>query len=601
MSDSSVEPSAFRANPVAVYAFVDRFFEALAIAGVEHVCISPGSRSTPLAIAAEQSPGLRTFVGLDERASSYFALGIAKATRRPVAVLCTSGTAAANYLPAVVEAHYARVPLIVLTADRPPELRDWGAGQTIEQPGLFGRYPRWTAEVPIASEGEDGLRYASGLAARAADEALGAPSGPVHLNWPFREPLAPPPSRSAVGEVSETTARNAPSFSHADRSAREEDITLLSSLVRDCERGVICCGPMDSDAELVRALGDFAAASGWPILADPASQLRGDRDGVRAPILSMGDAILRAPAFVAAMRPDVVLRIGETPVSKAQRLWIEASEPDHVWWIDEGLSWGEPSHRATHVIRGGGASLFTRAAQRLTDTPGRARAWCRAFDAAETTARKALDSFVSDPVKFCGLAAAARAVHGLSAGGTLFSSNSMSIRLLDLVHQGSRDRIRVLCNRGASGIDGVTSSALGVAAVSQTRTLLLTGDLALLHDLSGLLITQHEAIDLVIVVLDDDGGGIFSFLPIAEQGEQVHFERLFGTPHGLDLSHVAALFELGYSRVTSADELDEAIASGFDQGGVQLVHVPLDKKSNEALFREALAQMVARIDEEIPQ
>jgi 2-succinyl-5-enolpyruvyl-6-hydroxy-3-cyclohexene-1-carboxylate synthase len=597
MSGSSLERSAFRADPVSVYAFVDRFFEALSFSGVEHVCISPGSRSTPLAIAAERTAGLRTSVGLDERASGFFALGIAKATRRPVAILCTSGTAAANYLPAIVEAHYSRVPLIVLTADRPPELRDWGAGQTIEQSGLYGHYPRWTVEVPIPSEGEDGLRYASILAARAADEACGTPVGPVHLNWPFREPLAPPPSRAGAEVAARTTAPATPNFSHAHRSANEEDITTLSSLVRDYERGVICCGPMDADEGLVTALCDFSRAAGWPILADPVSQLR----GVRAPILSMGDGILRAPAFVSAMRPEVVLRVGETPVSKAQRLWIEKSEPDHLWWIDEGLHWGEPSHRATQITRGGGASLLALAAERLADLGGPSRDWCRAFESAESTAREALDSFLSDPANFCGLAAATHATRALAAGDTLFSSNSMSIRLLDLVHQGSSGRVRVLCNRGASGIDGVTSSALGVAAVSPKRTMLLTGDLALLHDLSGLLVARHETIDLVIVVLDDDGGGIFSFLPIAEQGEQVHFERLFGTPHGLDLSHVAALFGLGYSRATTADELDAAIASGFDRGGVQLVHVPLDKKSNEASFRAALAQVAARVDEELPR
>ena len=180
-------PSAFRNDPVALYDFVGCFFESLAAAGVEHVCISPGSRSTPLAVAADRTTALRIWVGLDERATSFFALGLAKATRRAVAIVCTSGTAAANYLPAIIEAHYARVPLLVLTADRPPELRDWGAGQTIEQPGLYGRYPRWAAEVALAAPGEDGLRYASQLAGRAVDEASGVRPGPVHLNWPFRD------------------------------------------------------------------------------------------------------------------------------------------------------------------------------------------------------------------------------------------------------------------------------------------------------------------------------------------------------------------------------------------------------------------------------
>jgi 2-succinyl-5-enolpyruvyl-6-hydroxy-3-cyclohexene-1-carboxylate synthase len=599
MPATPLEPSAFRADPIAVYAFVGRFFEALERAGVANVCISPGSRSTPLAISAERTSGIRTFVGLDERASSFFALGLAKASRRPVAILCTSGTAAANYLPAIVEAHYSRVPLIVLTADRPPELRDWGAGQTIEQPGLFGRYPRWAAEVPLVSEGADGLRYAERLAARAADEAWASPSGPVHLNWPFREPLAPPPIRGGDCSARLRSEASPPTFSHAARTASEPDVEALVALVERYERGVICCGPMDADEERAGALRKFASASGWPILADPASQLRGEKRDPGAPIVAMGDAIVRAPGFAQSMRPDVVVRIGETPVSKAQRLWIEASEPSQIWWLDEGGSWGEPSHRVTHVVRGGSTSLLTRAAEGLAGTSGVERDWCRRFQTAEATARKTLDNFCSDPGNFSGLVVASRVAHSLDSQDILFASNSMSIRLLDLAHDGANGSPRVLCNRGASGIDGVTSSALGAAVSHTGRSLLLTGDLALLHDLSGLLVAKREAIDLVIVVLDDDGGGIFSFLPIAEQGEEVRFERLFGTPHGLDLSRVASLFELGYARSDTAAELDAAIEAAHQAGGPQLVHVPLDKHRNEASFRDALAQIMRRVDAEV--
>jgi 2-succinyl-5-enolpyruvyl-6-hydroxy-3-cyclohexene-1-carboxylate synthase len=592
--DTSREGSAaaFEADPGAVYAFVDRFFASLAASGVEHVCISPGSRSTPLAIAAERAPGLRTWIGLDERAASFFAIGLAKATGRSVAVLCTSGTAAANYLPAVVEAHYSRVPLIVLTADRPSELRDWGAGQTIEQTGLYGRYPRWTTEVPIPSRGEDVLRYATRLAARAVDESSGDSCGPVHLNWPLREPLAPE-SLAAVAEVVE---RATPRFSRAPRTARSEDVEELTALAREFERGVICCGPMDAGGELVAALRDFASAAGWPILAGPASQLRGTGTEKGAPLLSMADAFLRAPSFASKMRPDVVLRIGETPVSKAQRLWVEASDPKEVWWLDEGWSWGEPSHRFTRVVRGGAMSLLERATTRLTGFGGRARTWCREFEVAEGRARQTFEAFILRPGNFSGLTAAASVVRGLAAGDTLFVSNSMSVRLLDLAHDGSTGPLRVLCNRGASGIDGITSTALGVAAGNEGRTALLTGDLALLHDLSGLLAAKQAQLDLVIVVLDDDGGGIFSYLPIAEHGEEVRFERLFGTPHGLDLSRVAALFELEYARATTMQELDAGISEGLRVGGIHLIHVPLNRKRNEARFREALAQVAASVD-----
>ncbi len=589
-------PNAFEADPAAVYAFVGRFFESLAASGVEHVCISPGSRSTPLAISADRTPGLRTWVGLDERAASLFALGLAKSTRRPVAILCTSGTAAANYLPAVVEAHYSRVPLLVLTADRPPELRDWGAGQTNEQPGLYGRYPRWTAEVPMLSRGADGLRYAEQLAARAVDEAAGWTRGPVHLNWPLREPLAPPSQAPEMNSV--RRERIAPSFSHATLIAKDSDLDALVALARDRERGVICCGPMDPHPELISALTAFSVAAGWPVLADPASQLRGVSEAKDAPVLSMADGFLRAPGLAGRMQPDVVLRIGETPVSKAERLWIEASAPEQVWWLDEGSSWGEPSHLATRIVRGGAASLLQAAALRLGEHPGRERRWCRVFESAQASARRSFDASIGQPENFSGLAAAACAARSLTGAGTLFASNSMSIRLLDLAHDRSDGPIRVLCNRGASGIDGITSTALGVAAAGQGRTILLTGDLALLHDLSGLVMASQLVLDLVILVLDDDGGGIFSFLPIAEQGESVGFERLFGTPHGLDLVRVAALFELDYARVTSTRELDEALSAGLRRGGISLVHVPLDREQDQARFRKLLERVITQVDAE---
>ncbi len=592
----SVSPLGFRAEPADVYAFVARFFAGLRDAGVEHVVISPGSRSTPLAIGAARCRGLRSWIELDERCAAFFALGLARASGRPAALICTSGTAAANYLPAIVEAHYGRVPLLALTADRPPELRDWGAGQTIDQPGLYGRYPRWSVEVPVPTAGEAALRLAARLAARAVECAVGGPAGPVHLNWPLREPLAPPARAAAPREprVAPPSLR----FGHAIREAREDDVADLAALARRHERGVICCGPMDAEPRLVAALAEFARSVGWPVLAGPVSQLRGAPEAAGAPILSTGDALLRAPRFASRMRPDVVLRLGETPVSKAQRLWIEASAPAEVWWLDDGSAWGEPSHRATRVVRGGAASLLERAATALTDSGGRSRAWLEDFERAEAVARRSFETWVASPDAFSGLAVAHAVSRGLPAGATLFASNSMAIRLLDLVYDGSAGPARVLCSRGASGIDGINSTALGIAAGSRGPTLLLTGDLAFLHDLSGLLATRQADLDCVIVVLDDDGGGIFSFLPIAEQGEAVAFERLFGTPHGLDLARVADLFSLGYRRAETAKELDDALSWAWREPGVRLVHVPLDRSRGGRLFREALASIGAAVDAE---
>jgi len=590
--------SDFVANPDGVYAFVGRFFASLREAGVREVVLSPGSRSTPLSISADRTPGLRTFIGLDERAAAFFALGLAKAGRRPAVLVCTSGTAAANYLPAIVEAHYSRVPLIVLTADRPPELRDWGAGQTIEQSGLYGAYSRWSVEVPIEVGGDDALRYATRLAARSVAMASDRPAGAVHLNWPFREPLAPPlgigaPDVDGVDDARERYDANTESlrFSRAAAVASVEDVRELASLATGRERGVICCGPMDADPGMVEAIVAFARVTRWPIFADPASQIRRADSAQDATILDAGDAITRVPDFAARMRPDVVLRFGETPVSKAQRLWLEASEVASVWWFDEGGSWGEPSHRATRVVRGGAESALRQATERIEGRVERKGDWCETFETLNVHARDRLAEMLRGDAAGSGLGVAETVCRHLPADAQLFASNSMAIRLLDLALENRSDGPRVLCNRGASGIDGVTASALGAAAAEGCPTLLLTGDLAFLHDLGALLFARHETIPLVIVVLDDNGGGIFSFLPVAEQAEAVGFDRLFRTPHDLDLAKAAALFELEYQRVDAIPEFEPALDRALASPTVSIVHVPLEAKENEARFRACLADL----------
>lgn len=603
MARSGEPVLSFEADPDVVYRVVGRFFDALEASGVEHVCISPGSRSTPLCVSADRTPGLRTWVGLDERATGFFALGLAKSTGKPVALVCTSGTAAANYLPAVVEAHYSRVPLLLLTADRPPELRDWGAGQTIEQVGLYGAYCRWAVDVPLAEAGTGALRFATQLAARAVGLSQGEPRGPVHLNWPLREPLPPPPDffADAKSAGSNPESPRTPTFSRARSQAKTSDVRDLVDLVEACSRGVLCVGPLpfEDDDELAQSIAAFAIASGWPILADPASGLRGHSSVTKAPLVCVGDGILRSPGFAASMTPEVVIRLGETPVSKAQRSWIEAAEPREVWWLDGGGSWGEPSHRATRVQQGGAASLLAAAAASLEEAAGKTErrnsSWCRRFESAEAAARCAVESFVQQESNFSGASVASILARAYAGGGHLFASNSMSIRLLDLV-EGPSSGLRVFCNRGASGIDGINSTALGVAASKRAPTALLTGDLALLHDLSGLLLTKQEALDLVLVVIDDDGGGIFSFLPIAAQGADVSFEKLFGTPHGLDLSRVASLFDFHYERVRSPTELEDAIAEGKSRQGISLIHARFDRNENEARFRALVSEIVDAVD-----
>lgn len=595
MADAADPESADEVARRVTYAYVGAFFDELARSGVECVCVSPGSRSAPLAISAARTPGLEVVPILDERSAGFFALGLARQTGRAVALVCTSGTAASNYLPAISEAHHARVPLLVLTADRPPELRDWGAGQTIDQLGLYGSRVRRFVEVPVPAAGEALSRHARALAARAVADALASPAGPVHLNWPFREPLDPPQARPVAPARAIDTPTAAPiRVTRATATALPEDVAALAELVGEGSRGVIACGPLPPSCERDRAIVEFARAAGWPILADPTSGLRRGAHVGDAPLIAHSELWLRDAAIGRALAPDVLLRVGDAPVSKAFRLWIEATRPSHFVLIDPAGGWADPSHLATRVLRADPAALLRDVRARL---PAGARnsPWLAAWLAADRRAALA----IADSIAVDGVLDEPRAVHELAArlpaGATLYVSNSMPVRDLDAFLPIDPRPLRVHCNRGANGIDGVTSSALGAASAGGGPVVLLTGDLALLHDLGALLTAGHRALPLVIVVLNNGGGGIFSFLPIAAHGESVEFEKLFLTPQRADLGKLAASFGLGFTRAASWREFTGALDAllGAPLRGTHIVELPIDRDQNVVRFRALAARAIA--------
>ena len=579
------------------YRFALAFFEQLAHSGVRHVCVSPGSRSTPLAVSAaavSQKLGSDRFdvsVHLDERSAGFFALGVAKASGAPAALVCTSGTAAANYLPAVVEANHAGVPLVVLTADRPPELRDRGAGQTIDQVNLYGTNVRWFHELAVPEAEGGSPRLARSIAARAAATAAGRPRGPVHLNWPLREPLAPA-SAPLVDDAA--LASDAPLVDVAASVAAapsEAELDAVEELVRSHERGIVACGPLDpcsaGDARALEdALAAFANAAGWPVFAEPGSNLRGGD----APCIAHADPLLKHDAFAAAQHPDVVLRIGRSPTSKPQRLWLERGSPALVL-VDPDRAWNDASALATRVIGCEPEALLRALGERLAARPLERRgAFREAFARADAAAARAIDAVVAkepdvlSPLVVRELAAALRDRPDV----VLYASNSMAVRDLDAFWPAEPAPRRVFCNRGTSGIDGVTSSALGAAFASGERVCLLTGDLALLHDIGGLLAARELELRATIVVVNDDGGGIFSYLPIAAHGDGVDFERLFRTPSGVDLAHTAALAGAAFARVDSAQgagELRSALREALAVDSLSIVEVRVDRDANIAQHR----------------
>jgi 2-succinyl-5-enolpyruvyl-6-hydroxy-3-cyclohexene-1-carboxylate synthase len=582
----------------AAYAYTTAFVDELARSGVRHVCIAPGSRSTPLAIAIAEHDSLRTWMHLDERSAGFFALGMARVLDAPVALLCTSGTAAANFLPAVVEARRAGVPLLVLTADRPPELRDVGAAQTIDQNGLYGVHAKWFVDAALPEATPQLLRYARTLACRAVALAAEEPAGPVHLNFPFREPLLPermdaPPDLAAADALAWHGRPGGEPWVSVPRVPRvldDADVQRLAARLRDASRPLLVCGPQPR-AALAGPLGALARALGAPLLADPLSQLRwGTHD--RTAVVDRYDAMLRHEETTRALAPDLVLRFGALPTSKSLLLFLQRNaEASQV--VAGTMGWSDPLLSADEMIPAEGVLLCERLLAALGNTNGRrsTAAWLRAWRDADERVGAALAAYAAsatEPFEGGALAATAAA---LPAGASLFVSSSMPVRDLDAFAPGDARALRVLANRGANGIDGVVSTALGAAAAGRERRegplVLVIGDLAFYHDMNGLLAAKLHGLDATIVVLNNDGGGIFSFLPQAARKE--HFELLFGTPHGLAFEPAARLYGARYAEVTSVEALREAVVAGIGAGGLQIVEMRTDRARNVALHGEAWA------------
>lgn len=593
--------------------FVATLVEEWLRCGVRHAVIAPGSRSTPLAMALAEADGLVVHVHPDERSAAFMALGIGIATGVPAVVLTTSGTAAVETHPAVVEAGLARVPLLVCTADRPSGLREVGAPQVIDQTHLFGRAVRWFFEPGVA-EGFPISTWRS-LAARSVAETLGSPRGPVHLNLAFAEPLLGEPDVLPEGRDGGRPWHQVIRVPrHPDPSALEEIAEVLRA-----ERGVIVAGGPGTEPEAVSAL---ARAMGWPVLADP-------RSGCRVPgprTVAAFDALLRDEGFAASHRPDVVLRIGELPASKVLAGWLARSGARQVL-IDHDGAWLDPDRLVEWVVAGDPAAWCRALAEHLSEPlaepmgVGRRGTWTSSWHDAERAAQRAIEatlervdasiSFASTSFPGQGSdgpnsdtnsdtnsepAVARRVVETLAPGSTLVVSSSMPVRDVEW-YSAPRSDIRVVANRGANGIDGVVSTAVGVALGGSGPTTLLIGDLAFLHDANGLLGLARRNPDLTIVVVDNRGGGIFSFLPQASVLDRQRFEQLFATPQEVDLVGIVTAHGLPALTAHDPEGFDVALRVAREASGTHVIVVRTDRLRNVAAHDEihvAVAQAIAR-------
>ncbi len=567
------------------YVLLRAFVDELVRCGMRAACTSPGSRCAPLVLTLAHEPRLSCFSHVDERCSGFFALGLAKASGLPVAVACTSGTAAAELLPAAIEAREARVPLLLLTADRPPELRETGAGQTIDQLKLFGGAAKWFFEVGVHAASPERLRWIRTLACRAFWTALEDRPGVVHLNFPLREPLVTdeplPADSSGRPDAAPYVVRS------SGRRQAGAAGALLGRLVAGSRRGLVVAGrderlPADGQPSLGAAAAAFCSAAGWPLLADP---LSGARRGEAA--VAHYDAILRDEAFAASVRPDLVLRVGDLPVSKPLRSWLAGLEGSRQLALDPQAAWQDPASLLAQSLALDPAAALT---ELLDQPPATEPDWLAGWRSADERAAEAILGTLaahelSEPV----LAAELGVL--LPETATLFVASSMPVRDIETFWPARPDPPRALCNRGANGIDGTVSSAFGAAAAGSGPVVLLTGDVALAHDLGGLLAARRLALKLTIVLIDNGGGGIFDFLPISRADMALAQDPLEGdvytrhvaTPTGLDFAAAAALYGLSHERVGDVSAFRAALARALAREGSSIVEVSTMRTANVEL------------------
>lgn len=568
--------------------YTANFIDELVARGVRDVVVSPGSRSTPLAVLVAEHEEIEDWVVIDERSAGYFALGIAQATDRPVALVCTSGTAVANYFPAVVEAYYARVPLLVLTADRPHELRDIGASQTIDQIKMFGHFVKGSFEMAPPKADEASLAYVRNRASRAVKRSLLDNPGPVHVNFPFDEPLMPDITLPNLWQRQKGQEKT--EWFVGKKQLDELMLDELLERIESKEKGLIVCGPQ-RDKALVDELIQLSDKLRIPILADPLSQLR-TTPYVKDTVMGSYDAYLRSEKVRQGMKPDYILRFGAMPISKHLSFYLKehADVPQYI--IENYDHVREPLNVSSNYIVADGARLCKALNQRVSPNRKQTTAWFEKWLKMENEARNVLSQGMVQGQLTEGRVSQI-VLDSLEDGSHFFVANSMPVRDVDTFLIPTSKDIRLYANRGVSGIDGTLSSAIGVAATGKKVTLLI-GDLSFYHDLNSLFIAKRYELPITIILINNNGGGIFSFLPQAK--EEKHFEHLFGTPLNIDFAHAVEMYEGDYFLVEKEEELKEVLLKDKKRKGFSVIEVQTDRVENVTWHRALWDEIITRVE-----
>lgn len=579
--------------------WADLIVDELVRSGVDMFCLAPGSRSTPLTMAVAAHPKARHVMHFDERGTAFCALGYGRARGRPAAWITTSGTAVANGLPAVVEAATDGVPLLLITADRPPELRDTGANQTIDQVKLFGAYVRWQFDLPVPTTEVDPAMVLTTVD-QAVYRAQRTPRGPVHLNCMFREPLAPDPDDPGNDGAPVPRRRDLRPFTTytPTRAAVDPDaIEQLWASLRDVERGIVVAGRLDSfaQADAVRWLADVL---GWPLLPDVTSQLRLGRAGYAETRVGYYDLILADEAFRDGVRPDAVLHVGGRSTSKRLMHFLQQVQPHPYVVVRDDPARLDPNHQVTLRVEADVISFCRHLAERVQAEADRPPpgAWRDVWKAASGAAGRHLDAFFAQQTTLSEPLVARCISRTIPEGHGLCLASSMPVRDMDMFALLDGAPAFVAANRGASGIDGTIATAAGLVLGLEGPVTLVVGDLALLYDLNSLALLRQLPAPLVVVAVNNHGGGIFSFLPVARHADV--FEPFFGTPHDLDFASAAGLFGIDYARPQTPEALEEVYRAACRRATSTLIEVTTDRAENHALHVRLLDEVRAALARE---
>ncbi|MBE8971198.1 2-succinyl-5-enolpyruvyl-6-hydroxy-3-cyclohexene-1-carboxylic-acid synthase [Nostocales cyanobacterium LEGE 12452] len=577
-------PIAYR-NVNQLWAYI--LTETLKRLGLTCAIICPGSRSTPLAIAfAQQAPEIEAISILDERSAAFFALGQAKATGRPVVLVCTSGTAGANFYSAVIEASYSRVPLLILTTDRPPELRDCHSGQTVDQLRLYGNYPNWQTELALPSADLGMLAYLRQTVIHSWERAQTPTKGPVHLNIPFRDPLAPVPDGNDLSYLRSQLESEDFFAGIANPSPIPYSRFPMPKEWKECDRGIIIAGvaqPQQPE-KYCRAIAHLSQTLKWPVLAEGLSPVRNYAE-LNPYLISTYDLILRNQQLAKQLAPEMVIQVGEMPTSKELRSWIDATQPRR-WVIDKSDQNFDPLHGRTTHLRISVEDIKVEE-RNLSFSSDYGKQWCDA----ETKVRLVVEQTMGKIDEVIESKAAWLISQILPPGTPLFIANSMPVRDVEYFWKPNNLGVRSHFNRGANGIDGTLSTALGIAHRQQS-SVMLTGDLALLHDTNGFLIRNKFVGHLTIVLINNNGGGIFEMLPIAKFDPP--FEDFFGTPQDIDFSQLCATYNVQHELITSWQQLKERL-NPFPTTGIRVLELQTNRKADAKWRQENLIKFAADI------